>query len=288
MVKILALAALPAIFAQSAMESISAARATMRSEDWLSKNAGKNNYVQMQKAWVDQAEAAFNKNGFLPDSVKLGLQELAGNTTDSRSSFDKHCEDGNCIVPFGLDRIWGYGCWCHFGADLMVGHGQPQNVFDAICKDLQLCLRCAKWDGKNEGYGCDPVTQTWNGGSGPDFITQCTAGNPDNDCASHVCSCEQTIIAEIMDLAFQPHTPENEYTDVYLHSNGFVFGEENCPKANGPQYDAECCGLYPKRFPFGSGNPNKACCADVTIYNPVYQECCNDGTAADAGSCPSN
>ena len=153
MVKLLALAALPAVFAQSASDVISAARTTIRSEKWLSTHAGQTSYVQMQQAWINQAEAAFNKAGFLPDAVKLGLQELAGNGTDGdRSSFDKHCEDGDCVVPFGLDRIWGYGCWCHFGADLMVGHGQPQNVFDAICKDLQLCSRCAKYDGKVEGY----------------------------------------------------------------------------------------------------------------------------------------
>ena len=55
------------------------------------------------------AEATFDKAGFLPDAVKLGLQKIAGKGTDGdRSSFDKHCEDGDHVISFGSDRIWGY------------------------------------------------------------------------------------------------------------------------------------------------------------------------------------
>ena len=160
-----------------------------------------------------------------------------------------------------------HGCWCNFGEHLMQGHGPPVNTFDAICKDFSRCLKCARFDGKKENFGCDPVVQTYQTGAGPDFVTKCSAGNPDDQCAVYVCSCESTIIAEIMDLAFQPHTPENEYSDEFLHSNGFEY-DSMCPVA-AVTFDEgnDCCGVYPKRFPYALGNPSKTCCKDSSLYS---------------------
>ena len=252
-------------------------------------------YVQLQRAWVRQAEIKFDEKGYLPESIIEGLKELA-TSQEISSQFDSefdgndrvnnlHCQDGNCTVPFGLDKIWNYGCWCHFGDNLMEGHGPPVNIFDSICKDFQRCLRCARYDGHQENFECNPIVQTYTTGGGPDFISQCTEGNPDNQCAVYVCSCEQTIIAEIMELAFLPHNPQNEYTDVYLHSNGWSY-DDNCPTVStNPAMGKDCCGYYPKRFPYSLGNPGKACCGNSTLYNPNHQDCCNDNSVVDIGSC---
>ena len=87
-----------------------------------------------------------------------------------------------------------------------------------------------------------------------------------------------------MDLAFQPHSPENEYTDEFLHSNGWSW-DENCPVAKTPPaMEKDCCGLYPKRFPY-TVKPSKFCCDGVSLYNPFARDCCVDGTVADIGSC---
>lgn len=277
---------LPIAFGQNStsMDSVKAiayAGAVVNSDNWAADNSAA--YVQLQRSWVSQAEEKFNQHGFLPESIVKGLEELA-NGEKNRVN-DLHCEDGNCVVPFGLDRIWNYGCWCNFGEHLMQGHGPPVNTFDAICKDFSRCLKCARFDGKKENFGCDPVVQTYQTGAGPDFVTKCSAGNPDDQCAVYVCSCESTIIAEIMDLAFQPHTPENEYSDEFLHSNGFEY-DSMCPVA-AVTFDEgnDCCGVYPKRFPYALGNPSKTCCKDSSLYNPMHQECCEDGTSADIGSC---
>merc|ERR1712048_913272 len=178
------------------------------------------NYVNLQKAWVAQAEYMNADRGFLPESVILGLEELLNNGNRVNQL---HCENGNCTVTMGLDKIWDYGCWCNFGPNLLKGRSQSQNLFDGICKDFQRCLRCAKKD----NFNCDPVTKTYNANSGPDFITACTGGNPDDQCAAHTCMCEQTLIAEILNEAFEQTEP---YNDQFLHSNGFDY-ENECPKA---------------------------------------------------------
>jgi len=202
-----------------------------------------------------------------------------------------HCVDGVCNAPFNLAQIWGYGCWCNFGANMLQGRGTPQNKYDEICRDFELCLRCARWDGKNEGYYCDPATQTYNAVGGPTFIAGCSAGNPNSDCAAHTCMCEQTITSELMDIAFEwprvtEWTPEflHDANPRYNHAVGWDH-EAYCPPPQGPNYEAECCGFYPKRFPYGVGNPNKGCCKDNVIYNPVFQQCCEDGSVMDNGAC---
>lgn len=124
-----------------------------------------------------------------------------------------------------------------------------------------------------------------NANSGPDFITACTAGNPDDQCASHTCMCEQTLIAEILNEAFEQSEP---YSDMYLHSNGFDY-EVECPKAAladaGAEAGSDCCGVYPKRFPMGA-NTEVSCCNDAVLFNPLVRDCCTDGSVMDAGSCP--
>lgn len=95
--------------------------------------------------------------------------------------------------------------------------------------------------------------------------------------------CEQTLIAEILNEAFEQTEP---YNDQFLHSNGFDF-ETECPKAANADGDSgsECCGVYPKRFPMGA-NSDINCCNDATVYNPLVRDCCADGTVMDAGACP--
>ena len=186
------------------------------------------------------------------------------------------------VIPFGFDRIWNYGCWCNFGEDLLDGRHQPVNIFDSICKDFQLCLRCAKLDDDS----CDPANQTYQtGGITNNHVSQCQVQNSGNECATNVCICEQTIIVEIMDLAFLPFDPVNEYSDEFLHSNGWSF-EDNCPRILNAEYSGKnCCGNFPKRFPYSVGNSKKECCRDLNLYNPAMQDCCLDGSVGDIGSC---
>lgn len=252
---------------------------------------------RLQMAWLLEVDAQSNGGQVtLPTQIREGLESFVDSLTpkdisnnNSTSSVQNrvnhaHCPNGNCQVNFALQPIWGYGCWCNFDSDLMEGRGRPQNKYDEICRDMQLCLRCARFDGKNEGYECDPITQGYGMGGGPDFTSKCSAGNPDNECAAHTCTCEQQLLSELVSLAFQPAPVTVTYEAEYLHLNGFDY-ETNCPPPQQPIYDMSCCGLYPRRFPYGVGNPYKDCCDDDQIYNPLSEECCDDGSVALTGTC---
>jgi len=206
---------------------------------------------RLQLAWLSEVDSRSNGGQLnLPDEIREGLENFvdslspvcSNNTVQNRVNH-AHCPNGNCQVNFALMPIWGYGCWCNFDGDLTEGRGRPQNRYDEICRDMQLCLRCARFDGKNEGYDCDPITQGYSMGGGPDFLSKCSAGNPDSECAAHTCTCEQQLLSELVGLAFQ-NPIVVMYEPEYLHSNGFDY-ENVCPPPIQPIYDMNCCGLYP-------------------------------------------
>jgi len=193
-----------------------------------------------------------------------------------------NCPNGICQVTWFLTPIWGFGCWCNFGFSLMAGSGQPVHRADEICRDLQLCLRCAKMDAKDASppYTCDPVTQgyTYQQSAGG-FVTECTlANNAGSQCAVDVCCCEQQFIADLLVEVFNPSW---SYDASYKHDNGFDPNAE-CAMGHSTQ-ETECCGEKPKRFPFGKDT--KSCCENITVYNPVTQHCCGftDGTVQVVG-----
>ena len=194
-----------------------------------------------------------------------------------------NCGPGGCSVLMGLDGIWNYGCWCNFGSDLTTGSGHPVNKFDEICRNYQLCLRCAKYDAKESGkYSCDPLTDTYKAISGADFNVQCSKANeddPDNHCGTHLCMCNYNFFNELI----QQIWAKTPYDSTPLHSNGWD-QEGNCSAGNGPgNKDLECCGFYPTRFPYNADVKN--CCDEKTIFNPNFSKCCDDGTVAPLGDC---
>lgn len=236
---------------------------------------------RLEHNFLSMVAQKFDLVGHLPQDLKDGIVAMISENDRVMST---HCQDGNCQVPFSLQAIWQYGCWCNFGASLMEGRGQPANTFDSICRDFQLCLRCARFDGKNEGYECDPVTQEYNMQGGPDFNSRCS-GADNNLCATHVCTCEQTLLAELLEIVFEfPRV--TEYEPEFLHANGYD-PSGDCPAIDRPDSDMDCCGLYPKRFPYGPSNPMKDCCEDQTIFNPFTHDCCNNGVGgvAETGAC---
>lgn len=241
---------------------------------------------RLQMSWLMEVEAQSNGGEVtLPTQIREGLENFVDSLTPKDiQNRHAHCPNGNCLVNFPLQPIWGYGCWCNFDSDLMEGRGRPVNRYDEICRDMQLCLRCARFDGKNEGYDCDPITQGYGMGGGPDFSSRCSAGNPDNECAAHTCTCEQQFLSEFVGLSFQLPVVVT-YEPEFLHSGGNFDYETACPPPQQPTYDMDCCGLYPARFPYGVGNPYKDCCNNESIFNPLSEQCCGDGSVALTGTC---
>ena len=192
------------------------------------------------------------------------------------------CPPGGCSSAFDMAGIDGYGCWCNLGNDLTKGSGPVQNEVDEICKNFQLCLRCARWDGYDQGYGCNPITDEYIT-LGNSALHDCYANNEGDDCGMSICSCSINFTL-VWETSFT-------YDDSLLHSNGF--NTKVCKSDvydNGNDVELGCCGWYPDRVPYNVLAAEKACCEkstfiDITprLYNPVTHQCCAQGQVLSLG-----
>lgn len=174
------------------------------------------------------------------------------------TQINTNCQDTECDVPITLKGIWGYGCWCNFGNNLLQGRGQPVNEHDAACKRMQHCLRCAEMDALADNYACDAKTNQYNsilGQSLPNINTNvyslnsaCGQVNEGNACGAHICTCEIQLINEILGLVWVSYThdpaprhPDNPFGGSFDYDSNCVV-----PPPSGPVgKDLACCGKYP-------------------------------------------
>lgn len=191
------------------------------------------------------------------------------------SARELNCRDEDCKVPLTLRGIWNYGCWCNFGSQLTTGAGAPVSHFDGLCQSMQSCLRCARRDGIEDGYECDPKSHEYHSSftftpSIESLAGDCEDANPDDPCGTHMCTCELQLIADLLESIWSGVTYSNEF----LHENGFDM-EANCPSGS-QNGDQTCCGSYPWRAPF-SGSTKDCCTSVEEIFNPLAQQCCDEG-----------
>jgi len=186
-----------------------------------------------------------------------------------------HCPPTGCTGLFDFNSILNYGCWCNFGPHLLKGDGGAVNKPDQICRKLQLCLRCARFDGRTDPspYTCEPSNQAYTGAYiSSNYEIDCGAQRP-NQCAEHVCSCNMDFIIELFKLTF-----DNDfiYESEFLLANGFSQADE-CHSKNPGIGETACCGYYPERYPYNTKAEFKSCCNDHHLFNPMEQQCCDDG-----------
>merc|ERR1712046_337912 len=73
----------------------------------------------------------------------------------------------------------------------MQGNGKPQDDYDQICQNMQMCMKCAVID---TDYECDPLVDTYNatiswfGSKSETLMADCSSDNS-NECASFLCTC---------------------------------------------------------------------------------------------------
>lgn len=230
--------------------------------------------------------------GLLPGSVeeiRKFLAELAPKLGRNLTA----CTEPNpadCVTPPVLEPIWGYGCWCNFGENLMTGQGQPKNRHDEICKHLQECMRCARHDSE----GCNPITDHYTATTTGSIIENnlavvCdNAPNAGNACLINICTCEFQIINDMMEALFDSYV----YQPEYKHGGPGVTFDPNSDCVMQGSYtgngqtsatvgDTECCGAYPRREPYNSAS--KQCCDNTVSYNPLTHLCCSGGSVATTG-----
>ena len=202
-------------------------------------------------------------------------------------------------VPLNLQAIWGYGCWCHFGDDLMVGAGTPVNLLDSYCKSMQLCMRCAVMDGdecpedenNNNSETCDPKNQSYSAEftkhtDDKAIYADCAESNPDSKCAANTCCCEMKFIAQLLSLLTNENQP---FDSSFQHSQGFDW-HANCKSSGngggGNVVDRGCCGEYPNRVIYNK-NDIECCAEDDSLFNPMSHVCCANGVGVqELGMCP--
>ena len=153
---------------------------------------------------------------------------------------------------FDIDAIWGYGCYCLFGADWRKAHGKPVNEVDSICQKLHHCYKCARIDGAEEDSTCDPAFESYAAPVVKDIDDQgiwisCETGpNAGDNCKIRSCCCDIMFAQGLLDIFFSGVV----FDPTLKHELGWDF-EGNCPRptCNDPSGYCpapvkECCGEY--------------------------------------------
>lgn len=217
----------------------------------------------------------------IPVSLYENLINQLGSGNNDRMINQNICRSRNgpeygCTIPLTLSGIWGYGCWCNFGYNIMEGKGDPVDEYDNICRKLQTCMKCTARDAESNGDSCDPKTQDydinfrWTSGI-EGMMADCSVQN-DDPCAQHTCSCELNLLAELLELFWSETTLNKNYDP----ENGWDPSIEGNCMSNKVEHvqTVGCCGHYPNRHQYGAGMD----CCENAIFNPFTHHCCEDGT----------
>jgi len=196
--------------------------------------------------------------------------------------------------PFAslLSRINGYGCWCYLDGEHKKAGGPVQDGMDSFCKTMILGYRCMNLD-SDEIVG-DPLSNTFPlknddsptgecsidtveynsgiGGTADSVEIACEKRNVGNNCAINACKIENTFVKKILRDLFTGNI------DTSLgHAEGFN-PAVSCVNPEAPNRGRECCGTYPSRFQFGTGDGKRKCCFDKTFdAESTGLQCCPDG-----------
>merc|ERR1711879_707366 len=142
------------------------------------------------------------------------------------------------------------GCHCFPNDDKAAGGSGPaQDVYDLQCRKLAQCHRCIEMD-----YPAD-ISNAWNADIGKyrwsllqDGTITCDGNSDENK--RNLCQCDADFAMELgviwEDSAFNYTIWENK------SNRDFDFDYASVCVKEGHQITDNCCGEYPKRFPFDS------------------------------------
>lgn len=206
--------------------------------------------------------------------------DALGNSTEQNA---RNIINVNSPIHTTLSAIWNYGCWCYFQEQHGKGSGEAQNYMDEHCRVLHHGYTCVMMDAADENDNtCDPFTHDYNTitiiGAVPEQVSMdCEAQNAGDNCAIRSCAVESFFVLNVFNEAFGPNTFDPSLKHDLGWDDSVCHGQGNGgPGRNSPW---ECCGSYPPRFPFRTGNGRRDCCAEVT-YDTTMFSCCNDDTVA--------
>jgi len=237
-------------------------------------------------------------NGCEEGGIACRMQQIIA-TADKVVADAQEADDGSSFIPQdraigapGMGLIDGYGCWCYFEDDYYKGKGAAIDPIDQYCKLLHQGYECIIMDFQNTPFACVPWEVSYNsayaGGYHPLGLTpghieaECDSLNTPGTCQNAACRVEGYFLQGFFGEAiFNLGIDEN-----HNHEKGFD-PDTNCPTIThtpGP-FTMECCGEFPKRFPYKNRTDNKCC--GTSTYNPNMFVCCADGSVSlSAMNCP--
>jgi len=273
--------------------------------------------TEIEKTFATAFQAKADRDGVPSHVFEAVIYDLANGGDRAEVQWD-NCPQGKCDVPVKLADIWGYGCWCNFPV-LGRGGGPILDEFDHVCNFLSRCNRCAGRDGDQATppYICDPATEDftirvrWDM-QNMGLTGDCAVAN-DNDCDTHLCSCQMTFISRLLDalwagakvaaINFHGHSDWNgnrckggempeQITVPTIDPNSLTTQAPNqqdtvhTPHTMDQGHDDHfiCCGFYPDRFSFNGDN--WGCCETQDQRNPyklTTHVCCADGSTVAVG-----
>lgn len=191
--------------------------------------------------------------------------------------------DVNNPLFASLDAIWGYGCWCYFQDEHGQGQGAAQNFVDRHCQILHHGYSCIKMDAADENDpDCEPFVEDYNtiqvlGNNEFALEADCEAKNAGNNCAIRSCAVESFFVLNIFNDFFSGKLFDPSLKHDLGQFDPFDVCPRNAPKDNSPW---ECCGDYPKRFPYKTRMGQRACCGQNTYDTTVLMCCGGDNISA--------
>jgi hypothetical protein len=170
---------------------------------------------------------------------------------------------------FDFDKYWLYGCSCYSkgkkgfnGGSL----GAPVDQLDNVCQSYRNCLKCAV---QEHGSWCRSDSMGY-GYKLNQFDRTVTCTDSPGTCHRAICECDKHFTKDHADNVKNFNADYHEElsstgwtTDQCEHSGG---GGGGSVRGGGPA----CCGG--KTSPFH-------------IYNPRFNECCEDGSVVMIGEC---
>lgn len=156
------------------------------------------------------------------------------------------------------------------------GRGSPVDNIDRICKVLADGYACAKID--SEEKNCVPWEVDYvEGYNSKHPEVTCHEVNEAHSCAAYACIAEGVFIVEVVNAYFGSL---GKIDMGHSHYNGFD-ADSNCGVVNFEREEnderaRECCGNWPRRYPFRTFNNHRACCGETTYDTTMFQCCAGD------------
>lgn len=184
-----------------------------------------------------------------------------------------YIKNSNFDGTIDVNEVLSSGCWCHLNQLNKIG--SPADAIDSHCQNWVKCHECISMDSNGQ---CASNDQSYKIDISSDIQTFfCSATN--SDCQMNACQCDVHLVEQIIsDLS--------SWSSQNAVVNGFSLVNSCQPKVNHGQNPSplNCCGEYPKRFPFRTKNGKRDCCSGKT-YDTRVLSCCMDGEMRPVGTC---